>query len=297
MSDTTVVLPMRYYRVPGDDGYNLVADDGDAAYDLSEARSGLDDFAALAATARADGESIDAVAERVVTDAPTVSRDRLDDAALPIVPDEVWAAGVTYRISEEAREEESGMPEMYLDVYEADRPELFFKATPSRTVGPDEAIGVRSDSEWDVPEPELGIVLYDGDVVGYTVGNDVSSRSIEGANPLYLPQAKVYDRCCSLGPCVASPSTVGDPHDLEISMEIQRDNEVVYRGETSTAEMVRTCEELVDYWSSNDVVPELGVLLTGTSLVPDDDFTLLPDDEVQIGIEGIGSLVNSVVEV
>ncbi|ELZ63363.1 2-keto-3-deoxyxylonate dehydratase, partial [Haloferax prahovense DSM 18310] len=126
------------------------------------------------------------------------------------------------------------MPDMYYDVYDADRPEIFFKATPSRTVEPGDAIGVRDDSQWDVPEPELGIVLRRGEIVGYTVGNDVSSRSIEGENPLYLPQAKVYDRCCSLGPCVVTPDDIDDPHELEMSMTIERDGEVVYDDATNT---------------------------------------------------------------
>jgi len=213
------------------------------------------------------------------------------------VPEEVWAAGVTYEISEQAREQESGMADVYLDVYDAERPEIFFKATPSRTVGPGGAIGVRGDSDWNVPEPELGVVLYDGDIVGYTVGNDVSSRDIEGDNPLYLPQAKVYDRCCSIGPCVVGADGVDDPHDLAMSMQINRDGETVYDDATATAEMARTCEELVAYWQAHNSVPELGVLLTGTSLVPEDEFTLMPGDEVRIDIEGIGELVNPVIEV
>ncbi|WP_135822147.1 fumarylacetoacetate hydrolase family protein [Halostella litorea] len=287
---------MRYYRLaPGDD-QRLIAVDGDDAYDLTAVKPRLDGFADLAAAANVADAGVDALAADLAADAPTVEF-APDDAALPVVPEEVWAAGVTYEISEEAREAESGMPEMYLDVYGAERPEIFFKATPSRTVGPGEAIGVRSDSSWNVPEPELGIVLYDGETVGYTVGNDVSSRSIEGENPLYLPQAKVYDRCCSLGPCVASAESVGDPHDLTMSMSIVRDGETMYEDETSTGEMARSCEELVDYWNAHNAVPELGVLLTGTSLVPEEGFTLRPDDEVDITIEGVGDLSNPVVEV
>jgi 2-dehydro-3-deoxy-D-arabinonate dehydratase len=288
---------MRYHRISKGDGYRLIADDSDVAYDLTAVKPRLDGFADLAAAANVVNEGVDDIAATLATDAPTVERDSFADSALPLVPDEVWAAGVTYEISEEARESESGMPEMYVDVYEAERPEIFFKATPNRTVGPDDAIGVRGDSAWNVPEPELGIVLYDGEIVGYTVGNDVSSRSIEGENPLYLPQAKVYDRCCSIGPCVTSAESLGDPHDLTMAMEISRDGEVLYDETTSTAEMVRTCAELVDYWRSHDVVPEFGVLLTGTSLVPEDEFTLQPNDEVRIEIEEIGTLTNPVIEV
>jgi len=296
MTDKVLEPSMHYYRLTDGAESNLIAVDGDDAYDLTAVKPRLDGFADLAAAANVAGTGVDALADGLAADAPVVDL-APGDAALPIVPEEVWAAGVTYEISEEAREAESGMPEMYLDVYGAERPEIFFKATPSRTVGPGDAIGVRGDSEWDVPEPELGVVLYDGETVGYTVGNDVSSRSIEGANPLYLPQAKVYDRCCSLGPCVVSAESVGDPHDLTMSMSIVRDGETLYDESTSTAEMARSCEELVDYWTAHNAVPETGVLLTGTSLVPEEGFTLQPDDEVAISIEGIGDLTNPVVEV
>ncbi|WP_226041770.1 fumarylacetoacetate hydrolase family protein [Natrinema sp. DC36] len=288
---------MRYQRLSTGDQYRLIAVDDDTAYDLTAVKPRLDRFGELAAAADIAGIGIDEMASELTDEAPTVSRDSLTDGTLPIVPEEVWAAGVTYEISEEAREAESGMPEMYLHAYEAERPEIFFKATPSRTVGPGEAVGIRADSSWDVPEPELGIVLYDGSIVGYTVGNDMSSREIEGENPLYLPQAKMYERCCSIGPCIASAAEVGDPHELTMSMEITRDGETLYDGETSIGNMARTCDELVEYWRDHDVVPELGVLLTGTSLVPDDGFTLQPNDEVRIAIDQIGELVNPVVEV
>jgi 2-dehydro-3-deoxy-D-arabinonate dehydratase len=279
---------MRYYTT--DTG--LVAADDTGAYDLSGA---FDSFEDLARHAHA---GIDAATESQLSEGRATEVD-LDDLTLdaPIYPEEVWAAGVTYRISEEAREAESEMADVYVRVYDADRPELFFKATPSRTVGPGDAVGIRGDSDWDVPEPELGIVLHDGDPVGYTIGNDVSSRDIEGENPLYLPQAKVYDRCCSLGPAIASPQTIDDPHDLEMSVAIERDGEVVYEEATSTAEMVRTCEELIDYWARHNAVPEFAVLLTGTSLVPPEEFTLQEGDHVHMNVEHIGTLANDVVTV
>jgi 2-dehydro-3-deoxy-D-arabinonate dehydratase len=285
---------MRYYRHSAADGSRLIASDGDDAYDLTAATPDLSSFGDLARTAAVTGDGVDAVAERLLDRAPAVDTPETPGV---IRPDEVWAAGVTYEISEQARESESGMPEVYLDVYEGERPEIFFKATPGRTVGPGEAIGVREDSTWDVPEPELGVVLHRGEVMGYTVGNDVSSRSIEGENPLYLPQAKVYDRCCALGPCVASPETVGDPHDLALSMEIERDGETVFEGSTSTSEMVRTCEELVSFYRRHNQVPESSVLLTGTSLVPPDEFTLTAGDVVTIDVESIGTLRTPVVTV
>jgi len=281
---------MRYYAT--DVGPVVEDPETDTAYDLSA------DFDSFEELARHAGGDLDVAARARINEGPAPEVD-LDDRALdaPLYAEEVWAAGVTYRISEEARQAESVMPDMYADVYDAERPEIFFKATPSRTVGPGDRVGVRADSDWDVPEPELAVVLHEGEVVGYTVGNDVSSRDIEGENPLYLPQAKVYERCCAVGPCVASPSTVGDPHDLGMSVRIERDGETVFEDATSTAEMARTCEELVSYLTRHNPLPDSAVLLTGTSLVPPDEFTLREGDVVSADVEGIGTLENPVVEV
>lgn len=285
---------MRYYRAGGRPASpRLVVDDGQSLSDLSAVKPSLGSVADLAGVADVAGLSTDAIAETLIDDAPSVDATSLESNRLaPVEAEEIWAAGVTYQMSEQAREAESGMPEIYLDVYESERPELFFKATPSRTVGPGDRIGIRGDSNWNVPEPELGLVLHRGELVGYTIGNDVSSREIEGKNPLYLPQAKVYDRCCAIGPCVVSAEAIDDPHDLEMTMTISRDGETVYDGTTSTAEMVRTCDELVSYVRRHNVVPETAVLLTGTSLVPPDSFSLRADDLVSIAIEGIGTLEN-----
>jgi 2-dehydro-3-deoxy-D-arabinonate dehydratase len=301
---------MRYYSTnPGDsDDKNphLIAVDGDKAYDLTRAMTDLQRFTDLAQAASTAQADIDEIASRHCGAETELTRtatpglgefDTHEGTDRPLTPREVWAAGVTYEISEQAREDESTLPEMYQRVYEAERPEIFFKATPSRTVGPGEAIGVRGDSDWNVPEPELGIVLYREEVIGFTIGNDVSSRDIEGENPLYLPQAKVYDRCCALGPCVASAETVGDPHDLTLSMRIQRDGESLYDEETTTANLARSVDELVSYYTRHNTVPQVSVLLTGTSLVPDDEFTLEPGDLVAIDIENVGTLRNPVQEV
>lgn len=286
---------MRYYQLSRGEGTRLVAAAENRYFDLTAAKPEFTGFVDLARAASNRGESLDTTADGLLVAAEEVGAEEvLAHQTQPLVAEEVWAAGVTYEISEKARETESGMPEMYLDVYEAERPEIFFKATPSRTVGPGEAVGVRTDSDWNVPEPELGVVLYDGDIVGYTIGNDASSREIEGANPLYLPQAKIYDSCCAIGPCVSSTETISDPHDLEMSMTIERDGETVFSGETVTSEMVRSCQELVDYYTRHDAVPELAVLLTGTSLVPEDGFDLKAHDTVEITIEDIGTLSNGV---
>ncbi|AUG47703.1 fumarylacetoacetate hydrolase [Haloarcula taiwanensis] len=284
---------MRYYQLRDGNSQRLAVETGDSTYDLTSVKPQLRTFRDLLKSSSIAETPPDELSARHLDAAEAVSEQRLGaDATDPVTADEVWAAGVTYQISEEARTEESDTPEMYLDVYDAERPEIFFKSTPNRTVGPGEAVGIRADSDWDVPEPELAVVLYEGEIVGYTVGNDMSSRSIEGQNPLYLPQAKVYDRCCSVGPAVATD--IEDPHSLTLSMSIHRGGDRVYHGETNTSEMKRTCEELVSYYTAHNAVPELSVLLTGTSLVPDDDFTLQEGDEVTIDIESIGTLKNPV---
>ena len=285
---------MRYYQFEADGTRRLAVRADGQMYDLRSARPRLRTFGDLLRAASISDTPVDAIADRLRSDAETIDD---PDVGVPLDAQEVWAAGVTYQISEEARESESGMPEMYLDVYDADRPELFFKATPGRTVGPGEAVGIRADAEWSVPEPELGVVLYEGEIVGYTIGNDMSSRDIEGENPLYLPQAKVYDRSCSIGPCVRSADSLDDPHDLKMWMSIERAGGVVFEDSTTTAKMARSVEELVDYYTRHNAVPERAVLLTGTSLVPEDNFTLQSGDVVEIGIEEIGVLRNAVVTV
>jgi 2-dehydro-3-deoxy-D-arabinonate dehydratase len=213
----------------------------------------------------------------------------------PIDPPEVWCAGVTYERSRDARVEESAVQDVYTLVYEAERPELFLKdAGCLRTVGPGEPIGVRSDSSWNVPEPEIGLVVgLDREITGLTIGNDVSSREIEGANPLYLPQAKVYAGACALGPAVLSPVT-DEP--LELRMRILSDTgHELFSGETSTARMKRTFEDLVAFLLRENPVPPGSVLLTGTGLVPPDELTLEPGQFVEIEVPGIGILANPVV--
>ena len=214
----------------------------------------------------------------------------------PIGRQEVWAAGVTYHRSRTARMEESeeaGGSDFYDRVYHADRPELFLKATPHRVVGHSQAMHLRRDSKWIVPEPELTLaVTATGKIFGYTVGNDLSARDIEGENPLYLPQAKTFNRCCAIGPGVL----VRDeplPDDTPIVIEISRDGERVFGGETSLAQMKQTLENLVGYLMRENSFPHGFYLMTGTGIVPPDDFTLQQGDVVRITIEPIGTLVNT----
>jgi 2-dehydro-3-deoxy-D-arabinonate dehydratase len=209
---------------------------------------------------------------------------------------EVWAAGVTYKQSEQARMEESGTPDIYANVYAAKRPELFFKATPRRVAGPDAPIVVRTDSTWDVPEPELVLVVNaHAEIIGYTIGNDVSSRSIEGENPLYLPQAKIYAGCCGLGPGITPAWEVSDPYNLTIHLAIERNGQVYWEGETSTRDLKRRFDELVTYLFLENDFPDGVFLCTGTALVPERQFTLEPGDVVQIDVGQLGTLRNPVV--
>jgi 2-dehydro-3-deoxy-D-arabinonate dehydratase len=214
----------------------------------------------------------------------------------PVDSQEIWAAGVTYLRSRDARVEEALEPSPYDRVYEAERPELFLKAPGWRAVGPDAEIGVRADSDWNVPEPELALVLDKSlRIVGYTIGNDVSSRAIEGENTLYLPQAKTYDGSCALGPAIVPASAIEPP--FEIRLTIDRDGERAFDDATSTDQMARSFEFLASYLGRALALPVGAVLLTGTGIVPDLPFTLEAGDEVRIAIEGLGLLRNPVVRV
>jgi 2-dehydro-3-deoxy-D-arabinonate dehydratase len=216
----------------------------------------------------------------------------------PVDDQEIWASGVTFERSREARNEEAVTSDVYDRVYVAERPELFFKAPAWRARGEGAPIGVRSDSSWNVPEPELGLVVdARGALVAYTVGNDVSSRSIEGENPLYLPQAKVFHGACALGPCLV-PVECAPPFDqLVIHMTVTRDDKPVFEDEVRLSSMRRTPEELVDWLYRALPFPKGFVLLSGTSMVPPTDFTLLYGDTIRIRVPGVGTLTNFVGEI
>jgi 2-dehydro-3-deoxy-D-arabinonate dehydratase len=232
--------------------------------------------------------------QRMEAEDPDVLRNSL---RAPIGCQEVWAAGVTYYRSRDARMEESksaGGGSFYDRVYEADRPELFFKATPNRVVGPNSRVAIRQDSKWSVPEPEWTLLVSPGGrITGYTIGNDMSARDIEGENPLYLPQAKVYRRSCALGPCIL----IADgsfPADAEIIMEINRAGKIVFSDSTSLKSMKRKPETLVQYLYRHNSFPDGVFLLTGTGIVPPDSFTLQAGDRIDITIPPIGTLTNTV---
>ncbi len=281
-----------YFTVDGanESRFGLVT--GERVVDL--ARSGGPD--SLTAALQLPAAELSA-ALRAVVDAPHEDMP-LSAVTLkaPIDRQEVWAAGVTYLRSRDARMEESSQRDVYDRVYDADRPELFLKATPNRVSGPGEAIAIRGDSGWDVPEPELAVLLNAyGELVGYTIGNDVSSRSIEGENPLYLPQAKVYSRCAALGPAVVTADELPDVSNLEIQLTIRRDGAQLFQDSTATSQLHRSLSDLMEYLLRDNEFPAGVFLMTGTGIVPPSEFTLQDGDEVTIRVEGIGSLVNPVV--
>jgi 2-dehydro-3-deoxy-D-arabinonate dehydratase len=280
---------MHLFRFMSVTGPHLGLETGREQFDLSAAAPELANLSSWLALPDPIG---------AIQDVISASRHPLIPATTKILPpidvQEVWACGVTYLRSKTARMGESSHEADFYDrVYDAERPEIFFKASAKRVVGHGEPIRIRRDSSWNVPEPELALVLSSaGKIVGYTIGNDVSSRSIEGENPLYLPQAKVYDGSCALGPVIALHD--GTEKSRQIHMIIVRDGHVLFEGKTSTSALRRTMEELARYLF-RELSFESGVfLLTGAGIVPPDDFTLQPDDRIRITIEGIGTLENSV---
>jgi 2-dehydro-3-deoxy-D-arabinonate dehydratase len=227
-----------------------------------------------------------------VKDAPRIALPASARVLAPVESQEVWAAGVTYAPSRDARKAESGYAAAYEAIFGASRPELFYKSAGGRVRGPGEHIAVRSDSTWDVPEPEVALLLTSAcEVAAITIGNDVSSRSIEGANPLYLPQAKVYEGSCALGPCLVQ---VPASRSLDIELIIEREGEVAFRGSASAASMLRTFEELAGWLGRALRFPAGAVLLTGTPVIPPPQFTLRDGDVVRISVDGLGTLVNPV---
>ena len=274
------------------------------------------DVMSLVREAQAAGQSVlDYVRSSNARSAPLKQTFEELRLQLPIRAQEVWAAGVTYERSRQARNyevaRESAAAEtaiaataaaeahnaatFYDKVYEAARPELFLKSGPLRTVGPSEELCLRSDSGWQVPEPELGLVLDSaGGIIGYTIGNDLSSRDIEGENPLYLPQAKIWRRSCAIGPAILLAESVDDPYNFRISCTIVRNGAAVAEGEVSTRQLKRRFEELVAYLIRDNDIYDGTVLLTGTGIVPPDDFTLQSGDRVDITISDIGTLSNPI---
>jgi 2-dehydro-3-deoxy-D-arabinonate dehydratase len=280
---------MHIFRFLSTTGPRLGLQVGGQHYDLSAAAPGLRDISGWLSLADPRAAVHDALSK-----AQQFPLERSPDLLPPLDAQEVWACGVTYLRSKVARIEESeGGGNFYDQVYDAERPEIFFKSTAARVIGPGGSIRVRRDSCWNAPEPELVLVVSaNGTIAGYTIGNDVSSRSIEGENPLYLPQAKIYDGSCALGPVIALREN-GD-QEWPIRMEIVRSGTAVFSGETSTAQLRRSQLELVEYLFRELTFSNGVFLFTGTGLVPPDDLSLQPGDLVRITIDGIGVLENLV---
>ncbi len=297
---------MRYYSLISADGDTRLAVeplDG-SLMDVTSLDPELTDLEDLALAASLSGGSIDDITNRILGSGDA---DRFDLAELmdnsrqaagyyrldrPFEPSEVWAAGGTYRTGDAGsggRDKPGKLP--------TDRPEIFIKATPDRCVGPFESVGIRGDSEWNVPEAELAVVLFRGEIIGYTIGNDMSSRSMIGESLLYLVQAKVFDRCCAIGPCFVSTESMGPVGELTVSCSIERDGAEIWGEETSTSRMTRSCEELVDWVQRHNPLPDMATVLTGTGIVPPRESTLREGDVVSMAIDGIGVLENDVVVV
>ena len=216
---------------------------------------------------------------------------------LPFIPDEVWAAGVTYKNSEFERKRESSTPDIYAKVYNAKRPEIFFKSTGNRLVAPDQKIGIRSDSKWNVPEAELAVILINNEIFGYSIGNDMTSREIEGENPLYLTQAKIYDKSCSIGPCIIDSESINNYKNFIINCNIVRNNKSIYNSSSSVKSMNKSIPNLIKWLKKSNTLPVKSVFLTGTGIIPPPEFTLNENDQISITIDGIGTLNNTVIKV
>ena len=285
-------MPLCLYRADANAPRQLGLIDGDQVIDI-EATGGPGTLAGALALSLVDlRAAVDAAAGGASVPLASV------ELTAPVDYQEVWAAGVTYLRSRDARMEESTQQDVYAQVYDAERPEVFLKATPDRVSSPGEPIAIRGDSTWDVPEPEVALLINAaGEIAGYTVGNDVSSRSIEGENPIYLPQAKIYRACAALGPVVALPWEITDPRGLAIHLEIHRDGALFFSGDSSTGQMHRTFEELVAYLRrcQAELFGWGVILMTGTGIIPPSEFTLEAGDEVRITVEGIGTLTNPVI--
>ncbi|MGP4040827.1 fumarylacetoacetate hydrolase family protein [Gracilibacillus sp. D59] len=258
----------------------------------------VDSFQDLITEAEKHNKSCSQIIEEEIMNKQSIPQELSElELLAPIVSDEVWAAGVTYLKSKEARNREAKVQtnSFYDKVYDAERPEIFLKSTARRLIGPDTPVGIRADSNWQIPEPELALVVKaDGEILGYTIGNDMSSRDIEGENPLYLPQAKMWKHSCSIGPAILLADTIDDPYNLEIECRIYRKGILISKGNANTSMLKRSYNELVSYLIKDNDIVDGTTLLTGTCIIPDDSFTLEEGDVIEIEIESIGVLRNPV---
>lgn len=275
----------------------VVVDDGEKISDITKLRPSIKSSLDLIKVALSNDLTVsEYIKKTIIKNKENLSKAELINARIPIDSPETWAFGVTYEDSMKERQAESDTPDVYGKVYVADRPEAFFKSTLARLKGPNDKVGIRLDSTWDVPEPELTFIIFQGKIIGFTVGNDMSSRSIEGANPLYIPQAKIFNNSASIGPCWV-PIELIDYNNLKVEMIITRISEKVFSGSGSTNLMKRKCDELNEWLHRSNDIPDGTTVMTGTGTIPPEDFTLQEGDEISITIENIGTLVNKVIKV
>ncbi|MBL40947.1 MAG: fumarylacetoacetate hydrolase [Chloroflexi bacterium] len=275
----------------------VVVDDGEKISDITKLRPSIKSSLDLIKVALSNDLTVsEYIKKTIIKNKEYLSKAELINARIPIDSPETWAFGVTYEDSMKERQAESDTPDVYGKVYVADRPEAFFKSTLARLKGPNDKVGIRLDSTWDVPEPELTFIIFQGKIIGFTVGNDMSSRSIEGANPLYIPQAKIFNNSASIGPCWV-PIELIDYNNLKVEMIITRISEKVFSGSGSTSLMKRKCDELNEWLHRSNDIPDGTTVMTGTGTIPPEDFTLQEGDEISITIENIGTLVNKVIKV
>jgi len=295
---------MRYYQAILNGKKSVLVESNGQFYDLSNESNSFRNTLNLFKSACDSEKHVDEVSSEIIKNKSPINDIKIENFSLdldsgikllpPVDAPEVWAFGVTYMDSMKERQAESGVPDVYAKIYNADRPEAFFKGTKDRIQPYGALVGIRADSNWNVPEPELAFMLMNGKIVAYTVGNDMSSRAIEGENPLYLPQAKIYDKSLAIGPCLSSSNSIPDPQNLFVKMTIYRSSIKIFEGTANTSQMKRNCEYLADWLQRHNHVPDGTVVLTGTGIIPPPEFTLQKDDLIDIEIENIGKLRNSV---
>jgi len=294
---------MKYFRIEKNNKPNLIINySNNFGFNITEYSSYINTVEILSIEANSQNISRSEYINQFITN-NNIKKTPLDKVIeknkllLPFIPDEVWAAGVTYKNSEFERKRESSTPDIYAKVYNAKRPEIFFKSTGSRLVAPNQKIGIRSDSKWNVPEAELAVILINNEIFGYSIGNDMTSREIEGENPLYLTQAKIYDKSCSIGPCILDAESINNYEKFNINCKIIRNKKTIFNANSSVKSMNKSIPDLIKWLKKSNTLPIKSAFLTGTGIVPPPEFTLLENDQISISIDEIGSLNNSVIKV
>jgi 2-dehydro-3-deoxy-D-arabinonate dehydratase len=294
---------MKYFRIEKNNKPNLIINySNNFGFNITEYSSYINTVEILSIEANSQNISRSEYINQFITN-NSIKKIPLDKVIeknkllLPFIPDEVWAAGVTYKNSEFERKRESSTPDIYAKVYNAKRPEIFFKSTGNRLVAPNQKIGIRSDSKWNVPEAELAVILLNNEIFGYSIGNDMTSREIEGENPLYLTQAKIYDKSCSIGPCIIDAESINNYEKFNINCKIIRNEKTIFNAASSVKSMNKSIPNLIKWLKQSNTLPIKSAFLTGTGIVPPPEFTLLENDQISISINEIGTLNNSVIKV